>query len=103
MIVIKLVATNYFHRWHCTVCGGMTEKDAILCVGESDGREVQVCSECLKSPELVDEKLEQHAIGLVHSAEYLRSLKANLQLPSHEEWELAAKDFEQSCGLGGDS
>lgn len=91
MIEIKLIPTNYFTRWGCTVCGGRTEKDAILCEGETENVFVRVCPQCLKSPELIDEKLEGRAVELESLADGLRSIKGELVLPSYGEWEAATE------------
>ena len=60
-IIIKFERTNIFTRWPCHVCGGYTDKDAVLC--ESNGANddsIRVCPECLRAGN-IDERLEQRA------------------------------------------
>lgn len=89
MIKIKLKQTNYFTHWPCTICGGETNRDAVLCEGENESIFVRVCPECLSEPDSVDEKIEQRAIESEAYAQKLRELKGNLALPSFEDWESA--------------
>jgi hypothetical protein len=94
MIEIKLVITNVCTRWHCHVCGDRTELDTVLCEGSGDETPfevVRVCPECLKSPDSIDEKIEQQASDLEYEAMLLRSLKGNLKLPTYEEWARATE------------
>ena len=68
-ITINLVETNCFTRWPCTVCGGCTEKVAILAEGtqplsdDGEHRKIRVCETCLEEDD-VDSTLEQHAASL---------------------------------------
>jgi hypothetical protein len=83
-IEVKLVRTNVFTRWPCTVCGGVTEKDEVLC--ESDNMAVRVCPQCLKRGD-IDGHLESTAAAFERDATYLRSLIGKLKVPTYAEWE----------------
>ena len=107
VIEVKLVRTNVFTRWDCTVCDGRTEKDAVLC--ESENMAVRVCPQCLKEND-IDGRLEKTAAGLEHEAShypafghcemsvaatalrnaaFMRSLIGRLRVPTYEQWETA--------------
>jgi hypothetical protein len=84
MIELKLVRTNVFTRWECTVCGGYTNKDSVLI--EACGY-LRVCPLCLKTGN-IDERLENHAAFVEGKAEYIRSFIGQLKLPTFAEWEV---------------
>ena len=68
-IEIKLRETNFFTRYPCTVCGGCTEKVAILAEGtlqlsdDGESRTVRVCETCLEGGDGlgIDDRLDLHA------------------------------------------
>ncbi len=93
MIEIELVQTNFFTRWPCTACGGVTEKDIILCEGESEDMTVRVCPRCLKSED-IDATLEERACALEEYVSEIRALKGNLSLPTYEQWQAETKRVE---------
>jgi hypothetical protein len=57
-IEIKLVRTNVFIRWPCSVCGGVTEKDEVLAEGPGG---LRVCDLCLKDGDMLARFEEHHA------------------------------------------
>src|SRR5258708_6381180 len=68
-IEVKLVRTNFYTRWPCTVCGGCTEKVGVLAEGPS----VRVCERCLQSGD-IDGHLARNAAELEHEAARVRGL-----------------------------
>lgn len=86
-IIIKFERTNVFTRWHCHVCGGCTEKDAVLCEGNGakEGT-IRVCPECLKAGN-IDARLEETAQMYERWAAETRSLIGRLVVPTYEQWE----------------
>ncbi len=102
MIEIKLTKTNFFTRWPCTICGGCTEKVAILAEGtqqlSDDGeiRTVRVCETCLEGGDGlgIDARLDLHARGLEGQAAMARSLIGRLKVPTFAEWCKAEREHE---------
>jgi hypothetical protein len=114
-IEMKLVESNFLTRWPCTVCGGVTEKVAILCEGFDDGTEhintvsspnpvanlfrgqvrnnIRVCERCLEAGD-IDGRLQQRAAELEDIAAWLRSLIGRLKVPTHAEWQAAEEAHE---------
>ena len=101
-IEIKLTETNFFTRHLCTVCGGCTEKVAILAEGtqrlSDDGefRTVRVCETCLESGDGlgIDARLDLHARALEGEAGLVRRLIGQLKVPTFAEWCKAERDYE---------
>ena len=68
-IEIKLRETNFFTRHRCTICGGCTEKVAILAEGtqrlsdDGESRVIRVCETCLEGGDGlgIDDRLDLHA------------------------------------------
>ena len=101
-ISVDLVETNFFTRWPCTVCGGYTEKVAILAEGtqrlSDDGecRTVRVCETCLEGGDGlgIDDRLDLHARALKGEAALIRSLIGRLKVPTFAEWCKAERETE---------
>ena len=101
-IEIKLTETNFFTRHHCTICGGCTEKVAILAEGtqrlsdDGESRTVRVCETCLEGGNGlgIDARLDLHARALEGEAELVRSLIGRLKVPTFAEWCRAERDYE---------
>ncbi len=101
-ISIELVETNFFTRYPCTVCGGCTEKVAILAEGtqrlSDDGecRTVRVCETCLEgSDDLgIDDRLDLHARALEADAALIRGMIGRLKVPTFAEWCKAEREHE---------
>jgi hypothetical protein len=85
-IEIKLVGTNVFTRWACTVCGGHTDKVSILAEDQLGG--IRVCEQCLHAGN-IDDRLREHVAWLRQRADYIESLIGRLIVPTYEEWEAA--------------
>ena len=100
MIDIKLTETNFFTRHHCTVCGGCTEKVAILAEGtqrlsdDGETRIVRVCETCLNDDHGIDALLEYHAGALEAEATLIRNLIGQLKAPTFAEWCKAEREYE---------
>ena len=102
MIEIKLTETNFFTRWPCTVCGGCTEKVAILAEGtqrlsdDGESRTVRVCESCLEGSDGlgIDEHLDLHARALEGEAALVRSMIGRLKVPTFAEWCKAEREHE---------
>ncbi len=102
MIEIKLTETNFFTRYPCTVCGGCTEKVAILAEGtqqlSDDGqyRTVRVCESCLEGGDGlgIDAHLDLRAQQLEAEAALVRSMIGQLEAPTFAEWCKAERDHE---------
>ncbi len=113
-ISIEMVETNFFTRWPCTVCGGCTEKVAILAEGtqrlsdDGESRKVRVCETCLEGGGLgIDARLDLHARALEGQAALTRSLIDRLKVPTFAEWCKAEREHEvhahmQIEGIGRD-
>ena len=90
-IEVELVETHFFTRWPCTVCGGCTEKVAILAEGrqslsnDGESRLVRVCEYCLQAGE-IDARLELHARQIEAEAALLRDMIGRLQVPTYAEY-----------------
>ena len=93
-IFVELVETNFFTRYPCTVCGGCTEKVAILAEGtqrlsdDGESRTVRVCEGCLEGSNGlgIDDRLDLHARALDGEAALIRSLIGRLKVPTFAEW-----------------
>jgi hypothetical protein len=84
-IKIELVWTNVFTRWPCTICGGTTEKEAVLAEGPGG---IRVCERCLKCRNFA-EHLQENARWHDEEAKRLRDLRDmvnRLEIPTFEEW-----------------
>ncbi len=107
-ISIEMVETNFFTRWPCTVCGGCTEKVAILAEGtqrlSDDGecRKVRVCESCLEGGGGlgIDARLDLHARALEGQAALTRGLIGRLKVPAFAEWCKAERDYEVRSVMG---
>ena len=94
MIEIKLTKTNFFTRWPCTVCGGCTEKVAILAEGiqhlsdDGETRKVRVCESCLEGKDGlgIDAHLDLRARALAAEAALVRGMIGQLIVPTFAEW-----------------
>jgi len=85
-IEIKLVVSGFLTRWPCHVCGGCTEKNAILCEAEIGHSKLRVCEQCLRAGN-IDERLEENARWLEDRATWIRELIGRLIVPTYAEWE----------------
>jgi hypothetical protein len=85
---VELVRTNVFTRWPCHVCGGATDKDAVLAQAANGFR---ICPECLKAGDF-DARLDGHARKLEKDAAELRSLIGTIDAPTHAQWEAAMRE-----------
>jgi hypothetical protein len=88
IIELKFERTNVFTRWPCTVCGGCTEKVAVLVEAKDSingGDDLRVCEECLKRDD-IDGELGRHADRLEADAQELRRLIGHLKVPTFAEW-----------------
>ncbi len=102
MIEIKLTETNFFTRWPCTVCGGCTEKVAILAEGtqrlsdHGESRTVRVCESCLEGLDGlgIDDRLDLHARALDGEAALVRSMIGRMNVPTFAEWRKAEREHE---------
>ena len=85
IIMVELVETNVFSRWHCTVCDGCTNPVSVLAEGKDGKRAIRVCEQCLEAAE-IDKRLaataaahERHAapeiIGRQASRPNLRDME----------------------------
>jgi len=114
MIEIKLTETNFFTRWPCTVCGGCTEKVAILAEGtqrlsdDGESRTVRVCETCIEGcggeglpPGFgIDYRLDLRARQLEAEAALIRSMVGQLKVPTFAEWCKAERDHEVLSHMG---
>ena len=102
MIEIKLTETNFFTRYPCTVCGGCTEKVAILAEGtqqlsdDGESRTVRVCESCLEGAAGlgIDACLDLHARALEGEAALIRSLIGRVKVPTFTQWCEAEREHE---------
>ena len=102
MIEIKLRETNFFTRYPCTVCGGCTEKVAILAEGtqqlsdDGESRRVRVCETCLEGGDGlgIDDRLDLHARALEGDAALIRGMIGRLKVPTFAEWSKAEREHE---------
>ena len=109
-IEIKLTETNFFTRHHCTICGGCTEKVAILAEGtqrlSDDGefRTVRVCETCLEGGDGlgIDARLDLHARALEGEAGLVRRLIGQLKVPTFAEWCRAEREHEVRAHMEND-
>jgi hypothetical protein len=83
LVQAQFVWTGYLTRWPCTVCGGCTEKVAVLTEGPGN---IRACEGCLKCGD-IDGHLERRAAQLENEARLTRSLIGRLKVPSYEEWQ----------------
>lgn len=91
----ELRETNFFTRYYCHVCGGCTEKVAILTEvpdGEYEG--FRVCERCLEAGD-IPAKMCKHADELNEFAEELRKLAPALEVPSRDEYQAAERRYEE--------
>ena len=99
-ISVELVQTNFFTRYPCTVCGGCTEKVAILAEGtqklsdDGETRTVRVCESCLDDSRGIDDLLDLHARALEGEAALVRSMIGKLKVPTFGEWCKAEREHE---------
>jgi hypothetical protein len=94
-IEIKLVETNFYTRWPCTVCGGHTEKVPVLAEAKDtiNGGDIRICERCLECGD-IDDELSRHADRLEAAAQEIRNLKGHLKVPSFQEWQAATDRHE---------
>ena len=107
-IEIKFRQTNFFTRYPCTVCGGCTEKVAILAEetqqlsGDEESRTVRVCETCIEDCEGeglppgfgIDYRLDLRARQLEAEAVLIRKLIGQLKVPTFAEWCAAEREHE---------
>src|ERR1700730_7399675 len=102
---VKLVETNVYTRWSCTVCGGRTEKEPILAEGCSagctdcgdkncGGSLVRVCEFCLQAGD-IDKRLNKHITEMLEEVDSLRSLIGRLRVPTYAAWKAACEAHEE--------
>lgn len=99
---MKLTNTTCYTRWPCTICGGCTEKVAILCEDTNNPQNVRVrlCECCLeRSEQERDELLQKHIAGLVRRVEYLKFL--SVVVPTYNEWQVAEFLHDHAMGEAG--
>ena len=109
-IEIKLRETNFFTRYPCTVCGGCTERVAILAEGtqrlsgDGESRTVRVCERCLEGGDGlgIDDRLELHARSLEGEAALVRSMIGRLKVPTFAEWCKAEHEHEVNACMESD-
>jgi hypothetical protein len=92
MITLKLIKTNIFTRYPCTICGGYTDKNAVLCEGDDNvnGGGVRACEQCLEAgQDQIDARLKEHIAAVEEQAQMLRKLVNQIQVPTFAEWEAA--------------
>src|SRR5579884_2339368 len=121
-VQIELVPTNFRTRWPCTICGGCTEKVAVLAEGvlpngamgpdanpanpvaqimrrmdapQSLGTVIRVCETCLEAGN-IDERLARHVDRLESEARELRALIGRLRVPSYEQWKNADRFYDHA-------
>jgi ribosome-binding protein aMBF1 (putative translation factor) len=93
MIELFLTEVNSPTRWLCTVCGGLTEKDQLVC--ENERVTILVCEQCLKDgQDKIDERLKARVAELRDDAADLKTLIGNLNLPTFEEWKRVTAEYE---------
>ena len=85
IIMVELVETNVFSRWHCTVCDGCTNPVSVLAEGKDGKRAIRVCEQCLEAAE-IDKRLAATAAAHERHAAYLRSLVGRLRVPTYAAW-----------------
>ena len=83
-IKIELVKSNTRMRLPCDVCGGCTERVAMV----ARGHDLLVCEFCLEAGD-IDERLERRATRLEEAADETRALIGRLVVPSYAEWRAA--------------
>ena len=94
-VKLELVETNFFTRWNCHVCGGNTEKVAILVeVLEGEWKGFRVCETCVKERDF-DRKLIMHAEELEGFASNLRSLVGRLEVPTLEQYDARCREYDE--------
>ena len=85
----ELMKTSFITRWPCHVCGGHTEKVAILTevpAGEYGG--LRVCETCIEA-QAIDAGLRRRAAELEGQAEAIRNLIGLLEVPTPQEYHAA--------------
>jgi hypothetical protein len=93
VIEIKMVDT-YYTRWPCAVCGGWTEKYAVVARGEDEqGRTIDVCETCLAAGD-IDDRLRQHVATMRADADLVETLIGRLKVPTIAEWRAAGDEAE---------
>ena len=92
-ITIELVETNFFTRWPCTVCGGCTEKVAMLAEGQDEHGKIRVCENCLENGD-IDERIANHADNLEVQVGLIRNLIGRLKVPTFAEWMAAERNHQ---------
>jgi hypothetical protein len=104
-IRFALVETNVHTRWPCHVCGGTTDKVAVLAEVETEGawKGLRACETCLEAGQAkIDERLQAQIAALESQAAELRPLVGRLVVPTFEEWRqaIAADEAEQVAAMG---
>jgi hypothetical protein len=95
IIMVELVETNVFSRWHCTVCDGCTNPVSVLAEGKDGKRAIRVCEQCLEAAE-IDKRLAATAAAHERHAAYLRSLVGRLRVPTYAAWKARIEKVEAS-------
>lgn len=103
-IKFELETTNFYTRWPCHICGGNTEKTAILCESkEGPFKLTRICERCLKHRNF-DERLKKNIQGLREFADVLETMAGRIEAPTYKQWQDAEKqhDDEFKKMMGGD-
>jgi hypothetical protein len=95
IIMVELVETNVFSRWHCTVCDGCTNPVSVLAEGKDGKRAIRVCEQCLEAAE-IDKRLAATAAAHERHAAYLRLLVGKLRVPTYAAWKARIEKVEAS-------
>jgi hypothetical protein len=97
-VKVNLVWSGFYTRYPCNVCGGCTEKVAVLAEGPEG---LRVCESCLKAGD-IDARLEKHIARKEAYVQALRTLIGRLQVPTYQEW-LDENDrhwaYESNCSV----
>jgi hypothetical protein len=69
IIMVELVETNVFSRWHCTVCDGCTNPVSVLAEGKDGKRAIRVCEQAWRPPRSTSAwlQLPQRTNGTPHT------------------------------------
>ena len=96
-IKFEFTPTNCYFRWPCHICGGHTDKDAILCeVLKGSHKGLRICDQCLEAgKEKVDARLQSNIAQLEEHTAYLRTLTGRLEFPSYSAWREAGRKENQ--------
>jgi hypothetical protein len=91
-ILVSLVRSRCYTRYPCHICGGTTDKVAVLAEVETEGdwKGLRVCETCLEAgQDKIDERLQAQIAALESQAAELRPLVGRVVVPTFEEWRQA--------------